>query len=74
MIVTPILFSCSRLLRFVASGSLLIYCKFNCTQDDVDEYMSQSENKSAEAVLRQLEEQHNKYKFMEYNLTTKKSR
>lgn len=36
--------------------------------------MSQSENKSAEAVLRQLEEQHNKYKFMEYNLTTKKSR
>jgi len=45
-----------------------------CAQDDVDEYMSQSEHKSAEAVLRQLEEQHNKYKFMEYNLTTKKSR
>jgi len=36
--------------------------------------MTQSQNKSAEAVLRQLEEQHNKYKFMEYNLTTKKSR
>jgi len=45
-----------------------------CAQDDVDEYMSQSEHKSAEAVLRQLEEQHNKYKFMEYSLTTKKSR
>ena len=43
-------------------------------QDDVDEYMSQSDNKSAETVLRHLEEQHNKYKFMEYNLTTKKSR
>ena len=43
-------------------------------QDDVDVYMSQSENSSAEAVLRHLEEQHNKYKFMEYNLTTKKSR
>jgi prefoldin subunit 5 len=36
--------------------------------------MSHAENKSAEAVLRRLEEQHNKYKFMEYNLSTKKTR
>jgi len=55
--------------RIVARGLLRV-----STQDDVDEYMSQTENKSAEVVLRQLEEQHNKYKFMEYNLTTKKSR
>ena len=43
-------------------------------QDDVDEFMRHEENKSAEVVIRQLEEQHQKYKFMEYNLTTKKSR
>ena len=55
--------------NYIVSSKTVVYI-----QDDVDEYMSQSENKSAEAVLRQLEEQHNKYKFMEYNLTTKKSR
>jgi prefoldin subunit 5 len=42
--------------------------------DDVDEYMRRDDNKSAEDVLRRLEEQHNKYKFMDYNLTTKKTR
>nr|ACV72070.1 von Hippel-Lindau-binding-like protein [Phragmatopoma lapidosa] len=36
--------------------------------------MAQEQNSSVEAVLRRLEEQHNKYKFMEYNLVTKKSR
>ncbi len=43
-------------------------------QEDVDEFMKQPERDSAESVLRSLEEQHNKYKFMEYNLITKKSR
>ncbi|KAI0229031.1 Prefoldin subunit 3 [Lamellibrachia satsuma] len=43
--------------------------------DDVDEYMKRADiNESAEVALRNLEESHSKYKFMEYNLTTKKSR
>lgn len=43
--------------------------------EDVDEFMRRSENSdSAETVLHRLEEQHSKYKFMEYNLNTKKSR
>jgi len=29
---------------------------------------------TAESALKKLDEQHNKYKFMEYNLNTKKSR
>jgi len=36
--------------------------------------MDLPENKSAEIVLQKLEEQHNKYKYMEYNLATKKTR
>ena len=43
-------------------------------QEDVDSFMKKPENESAEGVLRGLEEQHNKYKFMEYNLITKKNR
>ena len=31
-------------------------------------------NEGVEAVLKRLEEQHSKYKFMEYNLITKKGR
>merc|ERR1711988_15125 len=42
--------------------------------EDVDAFMASPENESAEAVLKRLEEQHNKYKFMEYNLITKKNR
>merc|ERR1712227_924277 len=37
--------------------------------------MKQAENaEGAESVLRRLEEQHNKYKFMEYNLNSKSKR
>ena len=36
--------------------------------------MKREENESAEAVLVRLDEQHRKYKFMEYNILTKKSR
>ncbi|XP_064604579.1 prefoldin subunit 3-like [Liolophura sinensis] len=43
--------------------------------EDVDAFMKQSENnESTEGVLKRLDEQHSKYKFMEYNLNTKKSR
>ncbi|KAL8606037.1 hypothetical protein ACOMHN_040035 [Nucella lapillus] len=40
----------------------------------VDDFMKQTENESAEAVLRRFDELHSKYKFMEYNLNTKKTR
>jgi prefoldin subunit 5 len=36
--------------------------------------MALAENKSAESVLQRLDEQHTKYKFMESQLATKKSR
>ena len=37
--------------------------------------MKKPENEaSAEVVLRRLDEQHSKYKFMEYNMVTKKTR
>ncbi len=48
---------------------------FPIYQDDVDEYMKRADStESAEVALRNLEESHSKYKFMEYNLTTKKAR
>ncbi|PVD28661.1 hypothetical protein C0Q70_11255 [Pomacea canaliculata] len=36
--------------------------------------MKKPENDSAESVLRRFDELHSKYKFMEYNLNTKKAR
>ncbi|KAH3734512.1 prefoldin subunit 3-like [Dreissena polymorpha] len=41
--------------------------------EDVDSYMASAEE-TAESALKKLDEQHNKYKFMEYNLNTKKNR
>lgn len=42
--------------------------------DDVDKYMAVSDNESVEAVLKRLDEEHNKYKFMEYSLIAKRRR
>ncbi|CAH4034050.1 prefoldin subunit 3 [Pieris brassicae] len=43
--------------------------------DNVDEFMSMPENsEGVEKVLRKLDEQHGKYKFMEYTLNTKRRR
>ncbi|OWR53917.1 prefoldin subunit 3 [Danaus plexippus plexippus] len=43
--------------------------------DNVDEFMNLPENSGGvEKVLRQLDEQHGKYKFMEYTLNTKRRR
>nr|CAG4652319.1 EOG090X0IRH [Triops cancriformis] len=42
--------------------------------EDVDAFMQKVEDQSAEIVLRQLDEQHSKYKFMEANLTARKRR
>ncbi|XP_067946053.1 prefoldin subunit 3-like [Watersipora subatra] len=41
---------------------------------NVEKFMQESENETAEKVLRSLDEQYQKYKFMEQNLTTKKRR
>ncbi|XP_797937.1 prefoldin subunit 3 [Strongylocentrotus purpuratus] len=42
--------------------------------EDVDSFMQKPQNESAEVVLKRLEEQHQKYKFMEMNLLQKKRR
>ncbi|CAG9769559.1 unnamed protein product [Ceutorhynchus assimilis] len=42
--------------------------------DDVDSYMARPENSNFEEVLKKLDSQHGKYKFMEYNLQSKKKR
>ncbi|XP_046353882.1 prefoldin subunit 3-like [Haliotis rufescens] len=43
--------------------------------EDVEAYMKRADNnESAEVVLKRLDEMHSKYKFMEYNLNTKKTR
>ncbi|KAK3578082.1 hypothetical protein CHS0354_006737 [Potamilus streckersoni] len=41
--------------------------------EDVDSFMKRMEE-PAEAVVKKIDEQHSKYKFMEYNLNTKKAR
>ena len=55
---------------------LLFY--INCIgifQDDVDAFMSLDENGGdVNKVLRRLDEQHSKYKFMEYSLASKRQR
>lgn len=40
--------------------------------EDLDSFMKRSENTSAEVVLKKMEEQHQKYKFLEVNIQTKK--
>ncbi|KAH7937981.1 hypothetical protein HPB49_018924 [Dermacentor silvarum] len=42
--------------------------------DDMDEFMAREENQTIDAALKNLDEQHSKYKFMELNLLQKKQR
>lgn len=43
--------------------------------EDIDQFMAQSENESnVEKVLQRLDEQHGKYKFMEFNLDSRRRR
>jgi hypothetical protein len=58
------------------SGALFLSLRFiNIFQDDVDAYMASEENGGdVDKVLRRLDEQHSKYKFMEYSLASKKRR
>lgn len=49
--------------------------KLNELQEDVDAFMALPENGgNADKVLKKFDEQHSKYKFMEFNLTAKKKR
>ena len=47
---------------------------FVVLQEDVESFMKLPENDSADAVLRKLDEQYQKYKYMEVNLAQKKLR
>ena len=47
---------------------------FRHIQEDVDEFMKKSGHDTAESVLKDLDEQHQKYKFMELNLLARKRR
>lgn len=51
---------------------LLFYTLFS--QDDVDSYMANEDNSNVQQVLKKLDEQHSKYRFMETNLLAKKRR
>ncbi|KAG7201764.1 hypothetical protein KM043_004485 [Ampulex compressa] len=42
--------------------------------DDVDAFMAKPENESVDKVLQTFDENHGKYKFMEYNLVNKRRR
>ena len=57
---------------------LLLLFYMHCVgifQDDVDAFMSLEENGGdVNKVLRRLDEQHSKYKFMEYSLASKRRR
>uniref|UniRef100_A0A8C8DD33 von Hippel-Lindau binding protein 1 n=1 Tax=Oryzias sinensis TaxID=183150 RepID=A0A8C8DD33_9TELE len=44
------------------------------SQEDVDFFMKQPGNETADTVLRRLDEQYQKYKYMELNLSQKKLR
>lgn len=43
-------------------------------QADVDSFMKQPGNETADSALRKLDEQYQKYKYMELNLSQKKLR
>lgn len=58
-------------------GSFLILSFERCSgqiQEDVDSFMKQPGNETADVVLKKLDEQYQKYKFLELNLAQKKRR
>lgn len=60
--------------EFASHHSNITYTKYSqLFQDDVDAFMAQSDNESsADKVLRKLDEQHSKYKLMDYNIQTRR--
>lgn len=51
--------------------TIYVYSYF---KEDVDSFMKQPGNETADVVLKKLDEQYQKYKFMELNLAQKKRR
>lgn len=50
-------------------------CCYLRLQEDVDAFMALTDNSDGvDKVLKRLDEQHSKYKFMEYNLLSKRKR
>lgn len=73
-LVNPASDTCRALFMLMSLHSSESTC-IVCLQEDVEAFMKQPENSDNTAsVLRALDEQHNKYRFMDYNLATKKSR
>lgn len=78
------------LVRNIAAVCLLYLCTVSVTrgrlkiaivtiaicmsQENVDGFMKKEGNESADSTLKNLDEQHQKYKFMELNLLAKKRR
>ena len=54
------------------SALISLFIWFCFVQEDVDAFMKTDGTDGAENVLRRLDEQHQKYKFMELNLLAKK--
>ena len=52
----------------------IVVTQFFSLQEDVDTFMQESGNSSAQVVLRRFDEQLNKYRFLELNLAQKRKR
>lgn len=61
----------SALISCFLELTIYVYSYF---KEDVDSFMKQPGNETADVVLKKLDEQYQKYKFMELNLAQKKRR
>lgn len=52
----------------------VFFCFVSISQEDVDAFMAQPGNESADAALKKLDERYQKYKFMELSLAQRKRR
>uniref|UniRef100_A0A8C6ADH7 Prefoldin subunit 3 n=1 Tax=Marmota marmota marmota TaxID=9994 RepID=A0A8C6ADH7_MARMA len=59
---------------FVESRTYPVGNELSLHKEDVDSFMKQPGNETADTVLKKLDEQYQKYKFMELNLAQKKRR
>lgn len=68
------MFSASRFKISRLFPCLLVTSRDISPQEDVDAFMAQPGNESADAALRKLDERYQKYKFMELSLAQRKRR
>lgn len=75
---TPSRCSCSKMIACLCLGfpqnSSNTEGFFLPLKEDVDSFMKQPGNETADVVLKKLDEQYQKYKFLELNLAQKKRR